>query len=206
MHKSFWVAVGCWMALSFTGWSDPVPGPTASPSPSSSPDTQMSQPATDSEARPGWFTSGETPDGRQGKRGQRGQRGEGMRKRMAKFDTNGDGKLDDSERSAAKAEMMKRFDTNGDGQVDDGERSAAKAQFMQKHKDKWARFDTNGDGQLDESERSLAKAEMIKRFDTDGDGKLSRQERQAIRGKRGGGKRRNRDGGAQPSGSGGPLG
>lgn len=175
MHKSFWVAAGCWMALSLTGWSEPLPSPGDSPSP----DTQMSQPAAGSETRPGWFTNGQTPAGCHGKRG---QRGEGMRKRMAKFDT------------------------NGDGQLDDAERSAAKEQFMQKHKDKWARFDTNGDGQLDDSERSVAKAELIKCFDTDGDGKLSRQERQAIRGKRGGGKRRNRDGGAQPSGSGGPLG
>ena len=104
------------MALSFTGWSDPVPNPDASPSP----DTQMSQPATDSEARPGWFTSGETPDGRQGKRGQRGQRGEGMRKRMAKFDATGTVYVADTEnnriqRFAKDGTHIGSFGTAGDG-------------------------------------------------------------------------------------------
>ena len=195
MKKNILVTLGCLMAMSWAGWSQPTPGTDA---------------ATPSQ-HPGWFTTGETPN--QGGQRHHGQQGQRKRERMAKFDTNGDGKLDDSERAAARQQFMNahkdkwaKFDTNGDGKLDDAERSALRQQMMEKHKDKWAKFDTNGDGQLDASERAAAKAAMIKKFDTDGDGKLSREERRAImRGKRGHGRRHNQEGGNSGN-AGGPLG
>ena len=56
-----------------------------------------------------------------------GPRGEALKK----YDKNGDGKLDETERAAMKkdreAEMLKKFDKNGDGKLDDAEKEAAKA-------------------------------------------------------------------------------
>ncbi|MGJ8634101.1 MAG: hypothetical protein ACSHX7_09285 [Luteolibacter sp.] len=84
---------------------------------------------------------------------------------IAKFDTDGDGKLDETERAAAKAareEMME----------------AQKAKMLEK-------FDADGDGELSESEREAAKAareaKMLEKFDADGDGELSKEEREKAR-------------------------
>jgi hypothetical protein len=109
-----------------------------------------------------------------------GQAPDGNRAEMKKkFDVNGDGKLDDTERKALKEAMknnpefqkmreerMKKFDTNGDGKLDDTEKAAADAAMkdrMAGGKEKLLeKFDTNGDGQLDETEKAAAKAEMEK--------------------------------------------
>jgi Ca2+-binding EF-hand superfamily protein len=112
-----------------------------------------------------------------------GQAPEGKRKEMAelkkKFDVNGDGKLDETERKAAREaiknnpefqkmreERMKKFDTNGDGKLDDAEKAAAESAMKERMaggKEKLIeKFDTNGDGQLDEAEKAAAKAEMEK--------------------------------------------
>ena len=80
--------------------------------------------------------------------------GEKMRQaREKEFDKNGDGKLDDGEKAAARESfmkmrggagapggkpgeggpnreaMIKKFDKNGDGKLDDGEKAAAKEAF-----------------------------------------------------------------------------
>ncbi|MBX3171380.1 MAG: EF-hand domain-containing protein [Candidatus Eremiobacteraeota bacterium] len=117
------------------------------------------------EAKPGWV-NGQDATGNPGsnpanarrqrqpwnQNGQNGKNGQGRRgKRMARFDKNGDGQLDESERAAARAEMLKRFDTNGDGQISEQERQAVRAQMMK-------RFDTNGDGQLSDQEKQAARA------------------------------------------------
>lgn len=72
--------------------------------------------------------------------------------RMGRFDTNGDGVLDDKEREARRAAMMaehpgaaKRFDANGDGKVETGEFQQMHAQRMQ---ERFKEMDTNKDGQL----------------------------------------------------------
>ena len=83
---------------------------------------------------------------------QRGERGDGARKGpkrpngprheeiLKKFDKDGDGKLSEEERAAAKAamkekmearraEVLKAHDKDGDGKLNDEERKAARAEF-----------------------------------------------------------------------------
>ena len=121
----------------------------------------------------------------------------GMRHRFLKrFDTDGDHKLSDEERAAAKEArkacrekrhemLLKKFDTNHDGKLDDAERAAAKEavkERMEKPRAKMLeKFDTNKDGKLDEAERAAAKEAFIKKYDTNGDGKLDEAERAAAR-------------------------
>lgn len=53
---------------------------------------------------------------------------------IKKYDKNGDGKLDQAERDAARkerlAEWIKKYDKNGDGKLDDQERNAAREEFQ----------------------------------------------------------------------------
>lgn len=53
-------------------------------------------------------------------------------KMIEKYDKNGDGKLDQSEREAwrkdREAETTKKYDKNGDGKLDQSEREAARAE------------------------------------------------------------------------------
>jgi hypothetical protein len=53
---------------------------------------------------------------------------------IKKYDKNGDGKLDQTEREAARkerqAEWIKKYDKNGDGKLDDHERNAAREEFQ----------------------------------------------------------------------------
>jgi hypothetical protein len=98
---------------------------------------------------------------------------------IAKFDKDGDGKLNEEERAAAKEA-----------------REAAKAKVL-------AQFDTDKDGKLSEVEREAMKAAVLAKFDTDGDGKLSEEERKAAQeefpmGPRPGG---DRPGGERPGGN-----
>jgi len=91
-----------------------------------------------------------------------GQRGHFLSKEMiAKFDKDGDGKLNEEETKAAReAAMMKRFDKDGDGKLNDQEKAAADAY---------------------KKESEARHAEMTKKFDKDGDGKLNDEETKAMR-------------------------
>ena len=61
---------------------------------------------------------------------------------LERFDANHDGRLDDTERAAARAEWQMHKE---------GEKM--RAQFQKMRKEVLARFDHDGDGQLDENER-----------------------------------------------------
>jgi len=69
---------------------------------------------------------------------------------LKKFDTNGDGKLDETERAAAKAWIQEHRGEHG-GKGGNGEHNG---EFRQKLLEK---FDTNGDGKLDDNEKAAMK-------------------------------------------------
>lgn len=100
-------------------------------------------------------------------------------------------------------EMLKRFDTDGDGTLNDAERQAMHEAMRKRNQEMgrpgprghrpdreelMKRFDTDGDGVLSEAEREAMRAErqrmreeLLKRFDADGDGTLSDAERETMR-------------------------
>jgi hypothetical protein len=85
--------------------------------------------------------------------------------------------------------MVQKFDTNKDGKLDDSERAAMKAAFKAKRdahkKEMLAQFDTNKDGKLDDGERVVARdtklTERFKKLDTDGNGQISLGEFKAAK-------------------------
>lgn len=104
--------------------------------------------------------------------GKKGKKGKGQREMpehvIKKFDKDGDGKLNEEERQAARearkemqkagrAKMLKRFDKDGDGKLSDEERKTAR-ETMQKerkemHEALLKKFDANGNGTIDKDER-----------------------------------------------------
>ena len=110
---------------------------------------------------------------------------------MKRFDTNGDGRLDDAERAEALREMKKkggeiqgqlrqfmlrRFDADGNGTLDPTERKTAFDETMKQLEENGPmvkntvlgfvhrRFDANGDGTLDKEELGVARDELTKRI------------------------------------------
>jgi hypothetical protein len=88
----------------------------------------------------------------------------------------------------ARAEIMQKYDLNKDGKLDDGEKAAMradfKAKFEQKRAEMISRFDTNKDGKLDDGEKAAMRdtltTERFKKLDTNGDGVLSLDEFKAA--------------------------
>jgi len=83
---------------------------------------------------------------------------------LEKFDTDGDGKLSESEMGAMqaemkakRAEMMKKYDKDGDGKLSPDERKAQIADMQAKHKALVAKYDANGNGKLDPEEFKAAR-------------------------------------------------
>ena len=83
-----------------------------------------------------------------------------------------------------RAEILQKYDLNKDGKLDDGEKAAMRADFKARHEklraEMISRFDTNKDGTLDDNERKAMQdtlsAERFKQLDTNGDGVLSLDE------------------------------
>ena len=117
-----------------------------------------------------------------------GRMGPRMQEMIKRFDKDGDGKLNEEEKAAARAEMrkegggrpgggrmheeiLKRFDKDGDGKLNDAERAAFEKAWDERMKN--GGQGGPGGGRMRE--------EMIKRFDKDGDGKLNDAERAEAR-------------------------
>ena len=65
-------------------------------------------------------------------------------------------------------QMLQKFDTDGDGQLNDEERAAAEEHIKAHRQDReshrremYERFDANGDGQLDDAERAAMRREWM---------------------------------------------
>jgi Ca2+-binding EF-hand superfamily protein len=106
-------------------------------------------------------------------------------KKLARFDTNHDGVLDEKERAAMRAswkerreERVARFDANHDGVLDDNERAAMRRAFQQRI---FTKLDVNGDGQLSVDEVKCTRlAGRFAQIDTDKSGTISLAELQAA--------------------------
>ena len=86
-------------------------------------------------------------------------------------------------------EILEKFDKDGDGKLNEEEREAAKAargeMEANRKKEMLAKFDKDGDGKLSEEEKKAAheamKKKMLEKFDKDGDGELSEEEKSEMR-------------------------
>lgn len=125
---------------------------------------------------------------------------------LERFDKNGDGKLDDAERAAAREEMrgaarsrpaarpgsakgaeirermLEQHDTNKDGRIDDEERAAARMAGEERiRKMDPARRAELQNRQGAGGSKGAVRPEVLERFDKDGDGKLNDAERAEMR-------------------------
>ncbi|MDD4869996.1 MAG: EF-hand domain-containing protein [Kiritimatiellae bacterium] len=89
-------------------------------------------------------------------------------------------------------EILKKFDKDGDGKLNDEEKAAAKAAMeakkAEREKKMLAEFDKDGDGKLSDEEKAARdkkmeenKKKMLEKFDTDKDGKLSDEEKTEMK-------------------------
>ena len=80
-----------------------------------------------------------------------------------------------------RAHMIEKFDQDGDGKLSEEERTAAKSAMAERKAAFIAKHDTNDDGKLDKDEKKAAKEAIISQHDTNKDGKLSEEERKTAR-------------------------
>ena len=74
---------------------------------------------------------------------------ERMKKMLERFDKDGDGKLSEEERAAARAEMQKRREAGG-----------LKGNGAEKRAEMLKKFDKDGDGKLSDDERAAMREAM----------------------------------------------
>jgi Ca2+-binding EF-hand superfamily protein len=119
----------------------------------------------------------------------------GGRDHGAKFDKNGDGKLDEAEKKAMEAaraqkkkELLDKYDANGDGQLDDSERDLIREERRMEHEqrmqERFVALDADKSGTLSKAEvaKELRLADHFDRIDADKNGQLSKAELEARRG------------------------
>jgi len=115
---------------------------------------------------------------------------------FAKYDTNHNGVIDESEKEAIRKDYaanpegeLKRFDKNKDGKLDDEEIDTITPPGRKKDVTEFfARYDTNHNGVIDESEKEAIRKDyaaqpdgLLKAFDRNRDGKLDDKEIAAIK-------------------------
>ncbi len=101
-------------------------------------------------------------------------------KKIAKFDTNNDGKLDRDERhamrAARKAKRIANHDKDGDGRLNKKERQAARQARIDT---RFAKLDKDGNGEIEKSELTdncMPIRNHFDKVDRNGDGVVSKQE------------------------------
>jgi hypothetical protein len=65
---------------------------------------------------------------------------------------------DKGPRHGGKADMLKKFDANGDGKLDETEKVAMKTAREERRAEMLKKFDKNSDGTLDDAEKAEARA------------------------------------------------
>ena len=106
-------------------------------------------------------------------------------------DANGDGDLTRAELNAALDARFARADTNSDGAIDESERSAMHAHRRAhhaegrggrgRHANRMARMDTNEDGVISRDEVTGRALEHFDRMDSNSDGEIDAAEREQMR-------------------------
>ena len=89
-----------------------------------------------------------------------------------------------------KAAILEKYDTNKDGKLDDSERAVLRADMKAKreakHAQMLAKYDTNKDGKLDQQERKVMRDDRataaFQKMDKDGNGSISLDEFKQARG------------------------
>ncbi len=109
--------------------------------------------------------------------------------KFSKMDTNRDGRLTQSEISAAYTSRFYRIDTNRDGYIsisemrahEEAKRAARRERRLQR---KMKRLDTDGNGVISRSEYDARPKSRLQRMDTNRDGFITRAEYDAAKAKR----------------------
>ena len=120
-----------------------------------------------------------------------------QREMLARYDTDGDGKINAAEQTAMRAARqeqrdLRRYNADKDGKLDQAEtarRDQAQAEREKQRQERLEKYDADGDGQLSRTERRASwraeraqrLAQQLKTHDKDGDGKLDDAERTAMR-------------------------